>query len=108
MKCKDTYSLKYQDFYLDDFPIMFRPKGDNVRVIAGGLSSEEADTAFFKKVAEFLEEHPESTARINKYIGKYGTWLEYNTVIKYRDDQGFLTMCRIFYVEEDYEEDYEE
>lgn len=106
MKCKDTYSLKYQDFYLDDFPIAFRPKGDNVHVIAGGMASyEEADTAFFKKVAEFLEEKPGSTVMgLNKYLGKYDAWLEYNAVVRYRDDQGYFTKCRIFYVEEDYEE----
>lgn len=100
-----TYSLKYQDFYLDDFPIAFRPKGDNVHVIAGGMTSKEVDTAFFKKVAEFLNENPESTVTgINKYIGKYDAWLDYNAVVEYRDNQGFFTMCRIFYVEEDYEE----
>lgn len=107
MKYKDTYSLRYQDFYLDDFPIAFRPKGDNVHVIAGGMKSyEEADTAFFKKVAEFLEENPGSTVTgFNKYIGKYTYSLEYNAVVKYRDEQGYFTKCRIFYVEEDYEEE---
>lgn len=106
VKLKDTYSLKYQDFYLDDFPIAFRPKGDNVHVIAGGMASyEEADTAFFKKVAEFLKENIGSkVTAMNKYLGKYDAWLEYNAVVTYRDEQGYFTKCRIFYVEEDYEE----
>lgn len=102
MKYKDTYSLKYQDFYIDDYPQLFRYKGDSVHVIAEGVRSNEINTAFFRKVVEFLDEHPASTVKtINDYIG--AAWVDENAIVKYDDGHGFY-MYRVFYIEEDYEE----